>query len=173
MQIKIEEFTAKQIINFYPQQNIAPEGTFVAAVDNPNTNSLASRLLKIDGIERCMITPSVISVKYSGNTTDDIRLSVMAEIDDFCAEQSTEIAEDNKLSAAEQAEAIADAFIRPTLYSDNGDIVIHNITDGVLELSFSGHCAGCPYAQNTLQNIVARAFKKYMPQIKDVHLREA
>ena len=171
MQIKIEEFTAKKIVNFYLQQEIAPEGTFVVSEKKDGTDSLVERILCIEGIVRCMITPSVISVKYIGNATDDIKLAVMAETDEFCSEIHTKIENTDTLSEAQQAEAVADAFIRPTLFRDNGDIIIHNISAGVMELSFSGHCAGCPYAQNTLQNIVARAFKKYMPQIIDIHLR--
>jgi Fe-S cluster biogenesis protein NfuA len=77
------------------------------------------------------------------------------------------------LSGEPCAEALADALIRPTLNRDNGDIVIHGIKDGVMELSFTGHCAGCPYAANTLQNVIMRTFLRYMPQIKEIRQTEA
>lgn len=172
MQIKIEDCAPKNIINFYLSREIAPAGSFIVAKMSENTDSLADRIMNIAGVERCLIAPTVVSVKHNG-AAEDIKLLTMAEIDDFCTEGRTAMPENNSLSPTEQAEALADAFIRPTLNRDNGDIVIHGIVDNVLELSFAGHCAGCPYAQNTLQNVVTRAFKQYMPQIKEVHLKEA
>jgi Fe-S cluster biogenesis protein NfuA len=76
-------------------------------------------------------------------------------------------------SEKECAEALADALIRPILGKDNGGICIHNINNRVMELSFTGHCSGCPYAQNTLQNVVSKTFLRYLPQIKEIKLREA
>ena len=68
----------------------------------------------------------------------------------------------------EIAEAIADAFIRPTLFRDNGNIEFLQLQNNILTLRFTGHCAGCPYAQNTLNNVVARTLKKYLPQLEQV-----
>ena len=44
--------------------------------------------------------------------------------------------------------------------------------ENVLQVQFTGHCAGCPYAQNTLQNVIVKTFKRYLPQIKEVRLKE-
>ncbi|MBQ9270871.1 MAG: NifU family protein [Alphaproteobacteria bacterium] len=174
MQIKIENFEAKNIINFYLPQNVAPEGTLAVATSVQNSKTLLGRILQIDGVVRCLLSPMVISVQYSASATADTKLLIMAEIEDFYSEQKENtIVEQTPIDELQQAEALADAFIRPSLYRDKGDIVLHSVKNGVIELSFTGHCAGCPYAQNTLHNVVFKTFKQYMPQIYDVHLKEA
>lgn len=173
MQIKFENFEQKQIMNFYPPQNIAPSGTLFVQNRAFEQDTLPNRIIGIDGIERCMIAPEVVSVRYRPEQFENAKALVLAEIDDFLSEKQSFAAKYDNVSAKEQAEATADAFIRPTLNRDGGDIEIHSITDGVLELSFTGHCAGCPYAQNTLQNVIVRTFQKYMPQIREVRLKGA
>ena len=173
MQIKFENFEQKQIMNFYPPQNIAPAGTLFVQ-DRPYAqDTLPNRIIGIDGIKRCMIAPEVVSVCYEAAQFENAKALVLAEIDDFLSEQQAFAANYDNASAKELAEAAADAFIRPTLNRDGGDIEIHSVENGVLELSFTGHCAGCPYAQNTLQNVIMRTFQKYMPQIREGRLKGA
>ncbi len=173
MQIKFENFEPKQIMNFYLPQNIAPAGTLFVQNLLQKQDTLANRIIDIDGVERCMIAPEVISVRYEPAEFENAKALVLAEIDDFLSENRFFAVPDGNASAQEQAESVADAFIRPTLNRDGGDIEIYSINDGVLELSFTGHCAGCPYAQNTLQNVIVRTFQKYMPQIREVRLKGA
>ena len=41
--------------------------------------------------------------------------------------------------------------IRPQLQADGGDVEIVEITDdGIVKVRLMGHCAGCPYSQQTL-----------------------
>lgn len=171
MQIKIEELPNLQIINFYPEQRIAmPIELAVVDKTQKAQSNLLGNIMDIDGVERCMAAPDILSVKYKAENTEDIKALVMAEIDDFITEGKPLPAE-NASDDKKYAEAVADALIRPTLNRDNGDIEIHSANDGVIELSFTGHCAGCPYAQNTLQNVVTRTFLKYMPYLREVKLR--
>lgn len=173
MQIKIEHIALKNVINFYPQQMIAPEGTIFVQSRSSDQDTLADRILKITGVTRCMIVPNAISVRYDSGLYADVKAWVLAELDDFFDEKQVfNIISENE-SIKEQAEAVADAFIRPTLNRDNGDIEIHSVTENVMEMSFTGHCAGCPYAQNTLQNVIMRTFQKYMPRIREVKLKGA
>ena len=172
MQIKIENFAAKNIINFYPPQRLMSEGLLLVRQTPSATDTLPNRILQIDGVTRCMVAPDVVSVRYDLSQYATVKALILAELDDFFAESQV-VAADADGNSKEQAEAVADAFIRPTLNRDNGDIEIHTVTDNVLELSFTGHCAGCPYAQNTLQNVIMRTFLKYMPQIREVKLKGA
>lgn len=173
MQIKFENFEQKQIMNFYPMQNIAPAGTLFVQNRPYPQDTLPNRIIGIDGVKRCMIAPEVVSVQYEATQFENIKALVLAEIDDFLSEKQDFAPNYDNASAKEQAESVADAFIRPTLNRDGGDIEIYSIIDGVLELSFTGHCADCPYAQNTLQNVIMRTFQKYMPQIREVRLKGA
>jgi len=172
MQIKIEKIESQNVLNFYLPQILLPTGKLVVQNKATEANSLADRILNIAGITRCMIAAEVVSVQFNPENYEEVKALVMAEIDDFITdEESLFLSSQMQLSLLEQAEAVADAFIRPTLNRDNGDIVLHAISNNVLELSFTGHCAGCPYAQNTLQNIIIRTFQRYMPQIREVHLK--
>jgi Fe-S cluster biogenesis protein NfuA len=62
--------------------------------------------------------------------------------------------------------------VRPTLYRDNGGIEVLSVESGVVLMAFTGHCAGCPYALNTLNNVVSKTLKKYLPQIRAVQIKE-
>lgn len=171
MQIKVEELDTQKIINFYPSQQIkTAERLIVVGKTAKSTNAMLDNIMHINGIERCMAAEDILSVKHNKENAEDIRILVMAELDDFVAENG-ELKPENPLSAKERAEAVADALIRPTLNRDNGNIEIHSVDNGIIELSFTGHCAGCPYAQNTLQNVVTRTFLRYMPELKEVKLK--
>lgn len=173
MQITIENLNRLRIINFYLPQNVADSGVLVVQKTATPENLLPDWILQISGTTRCLIAENTVSVQYIPEMYENIRLLILAELDDFMTEPQIIKTHKNELSLKEQAEALADAFIRPTLNRDNGDIEIHDAANGVIELSFTGHCAGCPYAQNTLQNVIMRTFQKYMPQITDIKVKGA
>jgi Fe-S cluster biogenesis protein NfuA len=59
--------------------------------------------------------------------------------------------------------------IRPQLQMDGGDCEIIDITDeGVVKLRLLGHCAGCPYSQQTVKMGIERALKQFVPEVKEV-----
>ena len=59
--------------------------------------------------------------------------------------------------------------IRPQLQMDGGDCEIVDITDeGVVKLRLLGHCAGCPYSQQTVKMGIERALKQFVPEVKEV-----
>src|SRR5574344_472770 len=165
MQIKIEEITNKNIINFYISQKLATEQTAVLATPSTKYSSvLIQNIMQIKGIEKSLFTDELVAVTLSDNKNiEDIKALVMAEIDDFFNDNQPLIAEKNQAEIAELAEAVANSFIRPTLNRDKGDIQILKIENNSMELQFTGHCAGCPYAKNTLNNIIIKTFNKYIP----------
>ena len=174
MFVKIDDLEPKQIINFYlPQEIKLSDRALVLANPAQVTNILLSGLLSVDGITKILLTDKLLSVHYQTDGKDDIRMLVLAELDDYFTGTPAEIAEKSNVSDIERAEALADAFIRPTLNRDKGDIDILSLSDGILTIKFTGHCAGCPYAQNTLQNVIAKTLLHYMPQIKKIDLEEA
>ncbi len=174
MQIKLETLEKTRIINFYPAEKVKIEGLLCLnnSADILNT-SLSSNLMELEGAERLLISPDFISIRHSAAVAvEDLKMLAMAEIDDYFAAPYALAGNLSVQTETECAEALADALIRPTLNRDNGDIVIHHIKDGIMELSFTGHCAGCPYAANTLQNVIMRTFLRYMPQIKEIKQKE-
>ncbi len=174
MQIKIEDLSAKQIINFFPPQPLAPiSSAILFDVQNQVDNEFIKNILSIDGVQYCLITDILIAIKYTdSNNVDDIKSLILAEIDDFINEKRELISLVSPIKSLRLIEAIADSFIRPTLNRDNGDIKIHDFSNGILNIQFTGHCAGCPYAQNTLNNVIAKTLLKYIPEIKSISLKE-
>lgn len=174
MPIKIEHLDALNLVNFYAPQALTAAPDFIAAT--PQTlpqNILARQLLEIDGITRCLIADNLVGIQYASSAArDDIIALVLAEIDDYMALSLPPAFGESELTLLQQVEALADSFIRPTLLRDNGNIRLIAAADGVVQIQFTGHCAGCPYAQNTLNNVIAATLKKYLPQIKTVQMVE-
>lgn len=175
MQIKLETQIKNNIINFYPAAAIKIDG--LRCIDGSSAaaaTDLDGNLAALDGVERVLIAPDFISISHAAAAAvEELKMLVMSEIDDYFAAPYALAGNLSAQTEVQCAEALADALIRPTLNRDNGDIVIHGIKDGVMELSFTGHCAGCPYAANTLQNVIMRTFLRYMPQIKEIRQTEA
>jgi Fe-S cluster biogenesis protein NfuA len=169
MQIKTETLEKLHIINFFPEQLLQPDNLLGVVADKTSTpHNLLGNILSLAGVSRVLAVPNLISVRYDTDNLAELKMLIMAEIDDFWAAPHPLSADFCNLPEKECAEALADAFIRPTLNRDGGDIAIHNVENGRIEISFTGHCAGCPYAQNTLQNVIMRTFLRYMPNIKEV-----
>lgn len=174
MYLKIDDLSPKPLCNFYPPQSLLGSKNVVCVVHSgeQSPHQLLQNIIQISGVERCLLTADVLSVKY--NPTADfsvLKAEVMAEIDDFIAENNMPAEVINNASLLDTAEALADAFIRPTLNRDKGDININITSPNVMELEFTGHCAGCPYAQNTLQNIILKVFNLYLPQLDSISLK--
>ena len=59
--------------------------------------------------------------------------------------------------------------IRPYLQEDGGDVELVSVeADGTVRVKLTGVCGGCPMAQMTLQNGVARVIKERVPEVTDV-----
>jgi len=40
--------------------------------------------------------------------------------------------------------------------------------DGTVKVKLLGHCAGCPYSQQTVKMGIERAIKQFVPEVKEV-----
>jgi Fe-S cluster biogenesis protein NfuA len=59
--------------------------------------------------------------------------------------------------------------IRPHLQADGGDVELVDVTaEGLVTVRLKGHCCGCPMAQLTLQNGIARRLRELVPGVKGV-----
>lgn len=173
MLIKTEDLYPKRIINFYLPKAIAPaEMALLFAKNNKCKDGFVAEISALDGLEHFLITTDVISVAYNEKADkEDVKALVLAITDDYLSQGVlSALTDDAELS--EKCEAVADAFIRPTLNRDKGDILIENVGQNSAAIRFVGHCADCPYAQSTLQNVIVRTFQRYLPQIKDLRLKE-
>jgi Fe-S cluster biogenesis protein NfuA len=163
MQIKVEHFSVRQTLLFYLPQGFCLSGAEIAERENIGESEFLKSLLSIDGVKRCLLTPELLAITYEQIANpEDIKALVLAEIDDY---GETPLLGNNKELPLnmQSIETIANAFIRPTLYRDGGDIEIIELKNNILYLKFTGKCAGCPYAQNTLNNVIVQVLKKYLP----------
>lgn len=174
MQIKTETLEKLQVINFYTEQPLVPDNLpRVAFAGTLPADDLWKNILSLPGVERILAVANMISIRFAADSSPELKMLIMAELDDYTQAPYPLINEFPSITTEACAEALADAFIRPTLNRDGGDIEIQGINDGVIEISFTGHCAGCPYAQNTLQNVIMRTFLRYMPEVKEVKQKVA
>ena len=59
--------------------------------------------------------------------------------------------------------------IRPSLQADGGDVELVEVTpDGVVKVTLTGACGGCPMSQMTLKMGIERVLKQEMPEVKEV-----
>lgn len=59
--------------------------------------------------------------------------------------------------------------IRPTIRADGGDVELVDVTeDGVVKVSLTGACVGCPMSTMTLKNGIERVLKERVPGVEEV-----
>ena len=173
MLINIEHFAAKNILIFHIPPQDEEVGTVYVKQGQAAPFPLLQNILAIDGVVWILFGKGILALKYEQKANiDDLQALVLAEIDDEAENKQYNFGNITPYNLSDVIEAIADTLIRPTLYRDNGDIKIISCEKGNLLLRFTGHCAGCPYAQNTLNNVIIRTINKYLPQVKTVQMAE-
>ncbi|MHC4253783.1 MAG: NifU family protein [Planctomycetota bacterium] len=73
---------------------------------------------------------------------------------------------DTAVDETKVKEALED--IRPALQADGGDLEFVGIEGKVVKVRLTGHCAGCPMAQMTLQRGVETRVKAAVPEVERV-----
>ena len=169
MQLQIEHLPKLKIINFYIK-NLLNDSILLLKPDTPNSPQLAKNIFAYGNIEYCLITSDLMAVKYLSEDMENLRLLVMAELEDFLAQPQDLSALRGEENVLDLAQAVADSYIRPTLNRDNGNIDISDYSEGILSIKFSGHCADCPFAQNTFNNVIIKTFNRFIPKIREVRL---
>lgn len=172
MQLQIEQLANLKVINFYVK-NLLQDSVRLFDEDHASGVEFIENIFAYGNVEYCLITPDLFALKYKdAEITDDFRLFVIAELEDFLNQKQDilNIKQEENIKAL--AEAVANSYIRPTLNRDNGDVEIISFDADVLTLKFCGHCAGCPFAQNTLNNLIIKTLNKFVPQIREIRLAE-
>ncbi|GHV52128.1 thioredoxin [Synergistales bacterium] len=70
----------------------------------------------------------------------------------------------------EKITSVVDSEVRPFLESHGGGIVLGGFDEasGVLTVSLTGGCCGCPGASATIRNMVLSVIQKKVPEVKGV-----
>lgn len=69
-------------------------------------------------------------------------------------------------------ENILDKYVRPKLSEHYGDVEVLDFKDGKLEIKLKGQCSNCPSAKFTVEDIIEKEIKKYIPEVEKVVLIE-
>lgn len=172
MQLQVEHLAALRVFNFYLPSSVNDKALLFYP-QNQNNPQFVNNIFSDCKAERCLLTPELFACKYSDDAdVAETRLLIMAELEDFFETVPLPDLQESETDVINLAQAVADSYIRPTLNRDKGDIELLGFDNGVLRLKFTGHCAGCPFAQNTLNNVIAKAFNRLIPNIKEIRLEE-
>ncbi|MCB2291750.1 NifU family protein [Clostridium sp. CS001] len=68
----------------------------------------------------------------------------------------------------EKINKIIELKVKPQLALHDGDIEVIKVEDGIVEIKFLGACKGCPSAKFTIEDVVEKALKEEIPEIKKV-----
>ena len=68
--------------------------------------------------------------------------------------------------------AVIDERIRPVLQMDGGDIILNSIEDGIVNVTLTGHCSGCPSRRQTLNFGILSCLQEELGEDKIVEVRE-
>lgn len=68
----------------------------------------------------------------------------------------------------EKVKKIIEDEVKPQLALHDGDIEVLRVENGIVEIKFLGACKGCPSAKVTIEDVVEKALKKKIPDIKKV-----
>lgn len=67
-------------------------------------------------------------------------------------------------------ESVIEQYVRPELLKHYGDVKVNSFKDGILEITLTGQCSNCPSGKFTIENIIEKELKKYVPEVEKVVL---
>lgn len=70
----------------------------------------------------------------------------------------------------EKIKSVLKEKVDPILSQHFGGALLSKYEDGVCYIKMSGHCAGCPSAQATLEGVIKEQLISEIPELKDVKL---
>ena len=156
---------------------------------------MASLIFSINGVERVFLATDFVSVTKTENVEwQDIALQLRMYITDFLnsieiinhtesistnVKENSESVEEVKTEEEREYEGsekeisdLLDEYIRPAVEGDGGSITLHSFKDGIVSVTLSGACNGCPSSTVTLKQGIEGLLKQKMgDKIKEVVAR--
>ncbi len=180
MFIETEDTPNPETIKFYPGSEVAPSmlcdfGTAEEAACSP----LASRIFAETEVRRVFLGRDFISVtKNSDANWESLRPKIFLAILEHYTSGEPVIRPGQKPETVNRDENLdevslkvidlLEAYIRPVVAMDGGDIEFSGYKDGVVFLKMRGACAGCPGATATLKMGVERLLREQIPEVTEV-----
>lgn len=174
MIIETQSTPDADVLNFFPPQKLLPDN-HAEFMDSKSLrhSPLAENLFDIGGIKSIFMTPDMISITKEDNADwDTLKPQILAEIMDFLTSGQDVIISKNdnneETDVISSIISLLNARIRPAVARDGGDIKFCSFEQGIVYVEMLGHCAGCPYASQTLKEGVEKILQTYIPEVKAV-----
>jgi len=58
--------------------------------------------------------------------------------------------------------------IRPSLEADGGNVELVEVNNGIVKVTLTGACAGCPMSTLTLKMGIEKMLREEIPEVKEV-----
>ena len=177
-----------EVMKFVANRMLADKNLEVLNSIDSKKIPIANELFKLPFVKSVFISTNFVSVTKTENVEwENIAMQLRIYITDFLnsievinhtENISANIKENEKQKISDQREFIGDEreiaeildeYIRPAVESDGGAITLHSYIDGIVTVSLSGACSGCPSSTITLkQGIESLLKQKLGNKIKEV-----
>lgn len=68
----------------------------------------------------------------------------------------------------DKIESVLEQYVRPELSKHYGNVEVISFEGGTLEIALTGQCSGCPSAKFTVEDVVEKEIKKYVPEVDNI-----
>ena len=188
MFIQTEDTPNPATLKFIPGVDVLPGSSAeFSSTEEAKTSPLASRLLRIDGVDSVFLSGDFVSItKAEQMEWFALKPSVLAGIMEHFASglpvmeaahntdggENTDGASGDDNETVQQIKHLLDTRVRPAVAMDGGDITFHSFEDGVVTLQMRGACQGCPSSTATLKMGIENMLRHYIPEVVEVRPTE-
>ena len=184
-----------EVMKFVSNRMLADKSLEILKASEAIEIPIANELFKLPFVKSVFISSNFVSITKT-ETVDwqDIALQLRMYITDFLnsieiinhtesistvVKENSESIEEVKTEEEREFEGsekeisdLLDEYIRPAVESDGGSITLHSFKDGIVSVTLSGACNGCPSSTVTLKQGIEGLLKQKMgDKIKEVVAR--
>ena len=184
-----------EVMKFVSNRMLADKSLEILKASEAIEIPIANELFKLPFVKSVFISSNFVSVtKTEIVEWQDIALQLRMYITDFLnsieiinhtesistnVKENSESVEEVKTEEKREYEGsekeisdLLDEYIRPAVEGDGGSITLHSFKDGIVSVTLSGACNGCPSSTVTLKQGIEGLLKQKMgDKIKEVVAR--
>lgn len=184
-----------EVMKFVSNRMLGDKSLEILNASEAKEIPIAYELFKLPFVKSVFISSNFVSVTKTENVEwQDIALQLRTYITDFLnsieiinhtesitsnIKENSEPIKNQKKEEKKEFEGsekeianLLDEYIRPAVEGDGGSITLHSFTDGVVSVTLSGACNGCPSSTVTLKQGIEGLLKQKMgDKIKEVVAR--
>ena len=185
-----------EVMKFVSNRMLADKSLEILKASEAIEIPIANELFKLPFVKSVFISSNFVSVtKTEAVEWQDIALQLRTYITDFLNsieiinhtqtitttikenyETAKEVNKEEEKKEFEGSEKeivdLLDEYIRPAVEGDGGSITLHSFKDGIVSVTLSGACNGCPSSTVTLKQGIEGLLKQKMgDKIKEVVAR--